>query len=235
MQRDGYDETVEALSAPVDSVNGIAASLTRLFPVSGAAVSTIGEFLGNETLSATDDVAARLDELQFDLGEGPCWDALNTGRPVLEPDLWTTQNERWPVFSRALDRREVGALFAFPMTVGHLRIGAIDLYASEPTDLSREHTQQASRLAGLVARAVLRIAVAAPTDEPMEATKHSRRTIHQATGMVLAQLDIPAEEATLVIQGHAFATGRSMMSVADDIISGHLAFQTGPAGIEERR
>jgi hypothetical protein len=52
---------------------------------------------------------------------------------------------------------------------------------------------------------------------------------------VIAQLGLPAKDAYLLIQGHAFATGRSMMSVADDIISGHLAFQTGPAGIEERR
>jgi hypothetical protein len=233
-----YDDTVDALSTHVDSVTGVADSFVRIFPVAGASVSTLGDFLGNETLSASDDLAARIDEVQFDLGEGPCWDALATRRPVLEPDLWAAPHPRWPVFSRALSNDRVGALFAFPMTVGQLRIGAIDLYAPAPTEFDRHHTRQASVLAGLVAKNVLRLALMATTDEP-EASggsdgKLSRRVIHQATGMVLAQLDISAEEAHLVIQGHAFASGRSMMAVADDIIAGRMGFHDGPTGIEER-
>ena len=51
----------------------------QVFPVTGSAVSTVGGFLGSETVAASDEYAARLDELQFDLGEGPCWDAVRSG------------------------------------------------------------------------------------------------------------------------------------------------------------
>ncbi|PPG42157.1 GAF and ANTAR domain-containing protein [Pseudoclavibacter sp. RFBA6] len=235
MARDAYDAAVQTLQAPLDSVDGVADSLVGLFPVSGAAVSTIGELLGNQTVSASNEVAARLDELQFDLGEGPCWDTLATGRPVLEPNLRELPDTRWPAFGPAIPRDKVGALFAFPMLVGPLRVGAIDLYAAAPIGFEPLQTRQATHLASLVARNVLRLALASSGDDPQPEGKHSRRKIHQATGMVLAQLETTADEATLVIQGHAFATGRSMMEVAEEILAGQLAFRAGPSGIEERR
>ncbi|WP_181064374.1 GAF and ANTAR domain-containing protein [Pseudoclavibacter sp. AY1F1] len=235
MARDAYDAAVQTLQAPLDSVEAVADSLVDLFPVSGAAVSTIGELLGNQTVSASNEIAARLDELQFDLGEGPCWDTLATGRPVLAPNLHELPETRWPVFGAAIPRDQVGALFAFPMLVGPLQVGAIDLYAAAPTNFEPLQTKQASRLATLVARNVLRLALAASHDEPRPESKHSRRKIHQATGMVLAQLETTADEATLVIQGHAFATGQPMMKVAEEILAGRLAFHSGPSGIEERR
>src|SRR4051795_11072818 len=92
----------------------------QLFPVSGAAVSTIGELLGSETIAASDSLSARVDELQFDLGEGPCWDALSLGRPILEPDIRNRPRTVWPAFLPALLEHRVGSLFAFPLIVGPL-------------------------------------------------------------------------------------------------------------------
>jgi hypothetical protein len=37
----------------------------------------------------------------------------------------------------------------------------------------------------------------------------SRREIHQATGMVLAQLNIAVDDAALLLRAHAFASGRT--------------------------
>ncbi len=235
MPDERFGQAADALTSPMRSVDKTADLFRQAFPVSGAAVSTIGDFLGNETLSASNDVAARIDELQFDLGEGPCWDALATRKPVLAPDVSALAPHRWPAFSPALARDQVGALFAFPMFVGHLPIGAIDMYSHTPTGLDPVQTRQAATLAALLGKQILRLSLEALPEESMSERRHSRRAIHQATGMVLAQLDLPPDEAHLVIQGHAFSTGRSMMSVAQDIIAGELAFQAGPSGIEERR
>jgi hypothetical protein len=214
------------------SLDDVAQSFVHLFPVHGAAVSTLGALLGNETVSASNRLAARIDELQFDLGEGPCWDALALARPILEPDLHSGTERSWPTFSVAV-RDDIGAIFAFPMIVGHLHIGAIDMYSVEPVQLEAEEARRAAELAGLLARNVLRIALTEIGDADSEhARPLARRTIHQATGMVLAQLNISADDATLVIQGHAFASGRPMMDVADDILSGRIRFTRGANGIE---
>ena len=45
-----------------------------VLPVTGVAVAALQNPIQSQTFSATDRVAARIDELQFDLGEGPAYD-----------------------------------------------------------------------------------------------------------------------------------------------------------------
>jgi GAF domain/ANTAR domain len=203
-----------------------------LLPVSGAAVSTVGDLLGSETVSASDPLAATVDELQFDLGEGPCWDAMMSRRPVLEPHI-RRNTTRWPAFSVAIAEHQISSLFAFPLHVGTLQIGAVDLYSVDVMELSPTQTRHASVLADRVGTHVLRRALAS-AGEAYEDTgsAFSRRIIHQATGVVIAQLHLPPDEARLIIQGQAFATSRSVMTVADDILQGRIVFTHGTDGIE---
>ena len=217
-----------------DPLNDYAGSFVDVFAVSGAAVSTLGGLLGNETVSASDQQAARLDELQFDLGEGPCWDALRLAAPVLEPDMRHPQRS-WPAFTEAILSDGVAALFAFPLTIGPLKLGAVDMYSRAPATLDRGQQEQATAMADAVARRILERALRRSADEYIEdtANPHSRRTVHQATGMVLAQLDVSADDALLIIQSHAFADGRSMMDVSQDILEGRLDFSVQQGTIED--
>ena len=225
-----------ALEQSANKPSGFCEPFLTLFPVSGAAVSTLGDLLGSETLSASDEVAARLDELQFDLGEGPCWDALNLAQPVLEPDIRVHADVRWPAFSAAIVDQRISSLFAFPLVVGPLRIGAVDLYSVDVVQLSTASARQASVLADAVGRYVLRLALEEiGGDFERTGNAFSRRLIHQATGMVIAQLRISAADAQLIIQGHAFATGSTMMDLAQRIVDADLAFTQGEHGIEVRQ
>ncbi|WP_052226503.1 GAF and ANTAR domain-containing protein [Microbacterium mangrovi] len=191
--------------------------------MTGAAVSTLGDVLATETLAATDSQAARLDEVQFDLGEGPCWDAVRSGRSVVEPEVADSGMTRWPAFSAAIRDDGVCSIFAFPLMVGPLRLGAVDLYSLDSVTLDGRQVRQASAMADVIGRNVLRQALRSLEDLQPVADAHSRRAI-QATGVVLAQLNVSAEDAHLVLQGHAFATGRSMMDVSKDVLDRTLAF-----------
>ena len=207
-----------------------------LLPVDGLSISTFGDFLPAETISASDAQSLRLDELQFDLGEGPCWDALETGEPVFEPNLRERPNRIWPAFSEAIIADELGALFAVPLSLGPLRIGAIDLYTSRPSHLSDLDIRRTSGLATVVSRLVLSRAIRLSQSDSEGDTdtrrQFSRREVHQATGMVLSQLGISALDARLVIQGHAFAVGRSMQEIAEEIIDRRLNFAVNDNQIE---
>lgn len=203
----------------------LSSSFVDVLPIHGASVSTLGGLLGNETVSATDTQAARIDELQFDLGEGPCWDAVAAVTPVLEPDIRNRPVRVWPAFSEAIRAHEIGAIFAFPMVVGALRLGAVDLYCATPFELSPVDAQRSKALASVVSRVVLHQALRKlEQPEPLDPSPFFRRTLHQATGMVLAQLNLPAEDARLVLRAHAFATGRSVQEVAEDVLSRKLDF-----------
>ena len=50
----------------------------------------IGRLARRVTVCSSDPVAARWEGLQFDLGEGPQWEVMKTGMPVLSADLYRT-------------------------------------------------------------------------------------------------------------------------------------------------
>ena len=134
---------------------------------------------------------------------------------------------------RSIVQEGVSSVFAFPLMVGPLRFGAIDLYSSAPVSLSETQAHQAEVMAQIVSRHVLRQALTSIGEEPEETVSaYSRRLVHQASGVVLAQIDVSADDARLVIQGQAFAAGRPMMDVAQDILEGRLRFTREGSRIE---
>ncbi len=208
------------LSEAAENKSSLCRPFLRTLPITGAAISTLGSPFGTETICASDEVAARIDELQFDLGEGPCWQALSSHRPVLSPDI-RNPSAAWPMFVQAIATSKVGGLFAFPMFIGSLNIGAVDLYSTRPGSLSAAQIDDATVLVALAARQVLRRALQSRPVVMDEADDpgYSRRVVHQATGMILAQLDLPAADALLVLRGYAFSHGRSVWDVATDVVA----------------
>ncbi|WEO79128.1 GAF and ANTAR domain-containing protein [Cryobacterium sp. SO2] len=222
-----FGAAVEELSMAFERRTSLCRPFLRVLPVTGAAISTLGPPFGTETVCASDADAARIDELQFDLGEGPCWDAMTTRRPVLTADL-RTASPRWPLFREALGTSQVGSLFAFPLSLGSLNIGAVDLYSRTVGTLTDAQVEDATTLSGICARQVIRRTLAdLPSHGVVDGEAgdgFSRREVHQATGMVLAQLGVTAADALLIINGFAFARGRSVREVAADIVARRIDF-----------
>jgi len=228
-----FDSAIETIERGPDQPARYCEAFLAVFPVTGAAVSTIGDVLGSETIAASDAQSARIEEVQFDLGEGPCWDAMRSASPVLAPVLRTSGAKRWPAFTQSVIQDGVNSVFAFPLAVGPVRFGAIDLYSTMPVDLSESQTQQAGALAEIVSRHVLRGALTSIGEDPQASVSaYSRRLIHQASGIVLAQIDVSADDARLVIQGQAFSAGTTMMDVAQEILDGRLRFTRDGSRIE---
>jgi GAF domain len=111
----------------------------------------------SETFGATDRVAARVDELQFDLGEGPAWAAAGTARPVFTPDLRNDPDGgRWPLFDDAVQGLQARGLFVFPLLVGPTRVGVLTLYRSTPGPLTNAAVDTATALARVIAPVLAR-------------------------------------------------------------------------------
>ena len=160
---------------------------------------------------------------------------MRSAAPVLEPDVRGRRASPWPAFSAAIRQDDIGAIFAFPLALGPIRFGAIDLYSVDPHRLDSAQVRQASAMADVVGRHVLRKAIATAGDDAPQGGGYSRRVVHQATGIVLAQLDLTPDDALLVIQGHAFASNLPMMTIAKSIVDGELNFSRQANGIEASR
>jgi GAF domain-containing protein len=214
---DPKDTTAFALTAPF---------LAKL-PVTGVAISVFDQAGRQSTIAASDPIAARLDEVQFDLGDGPHWVALRSAQPVLIPELTSASLKLWPAFADAIHELPVGAFFAFPMTMGAAIVGVVDLYCSAPTTLNARDFGTAIALVARIASAAVREALQLAKNETAEVTgvePAMRREIHQATGMILAQLNVSATEALLRLRAHAFVEGRSVHDIAREVVAKRLDF-----------
>lgn len=195
--------------------------------VSGASVTVFGLNGQQSTVCASDDTAARGDALQLELGEGPHWQMLETGTTVLCPDLRAADHVAWPHFTAAARAIGMAAVYAFPITLGAVMVGAVDLYSATPRRLSEREVSLGWALAGGIGTAAVRRATASADDPHAvenSAAPSLRREVHQATGMIQAQLDCSATEAFARLRAYAFATETAIDDIARRVVGRALDF-----------
>jgi hypothetical protein len=195
--------------------------------VNGAGLSLAAQHPHRETIGASNDVAARLEELQVTLGEGPCVDADTSGQAVYAPDLdGETAVARWPGFAPGAVAAGAKAVFGFPLVVGEVRVGALDLYRDTPGDLDENDVTDALLLADMAAVAALNYHRDRPaSDEALlrdDDVGGRHAVVHQATGVLAVQLNVTIEDAFLRLRAYAFAADRRLSDVAGDIVAHQL-------------
>ena len=213
-----------------DSSSGLGSK--RLCEVSAEVTETTGAGImlmaGNQqrgSLCTTDSISALIEELQFTFGEGPCIDAYRDDTPVLEPNLLQPQTPRWIAFSGPAIEAGARAVFGFPMQVGSVRLGALNLYRSYKGPLTDDQYANALAMAGVAAQAVLVLQGSATPGElavEVERNANFQLVVHQATGMVAAQLGIGVNEAILRLRAHAIGNDRRLPDVAADVVNRKL-------------
>lgn len=201
----------------------ICAVFLTMLPVQHVGVSTLGAPFDVETVCASDHTAAALEEVQLDAGVGPCWTARATRAPVLLHDLRATADRDWPMLRSAAEVRGVRSVYAFPMTVGSVEVGVVDLYSDDTGGLKQRDVALASAMADAAALRIFdRVLAGEDADDAFGGP--SRRVVHQATGMVCAQLRVSPEDALVIIRARAFASGRSVRDIAESIVAREIDF-----------
>jgi hypothetical protein len=171
--------------------------------------------------------ASTVTGLQMELGEGPCLQAHASGVPVFLPDLAAGNANRWPTFAAAALAAGVHAEFSLPLTVGPGGLGTLDLCRDRPGMLDEEHLADALVTAGIARDAVLYQQYSAggtSVSELLDTSGADRVVVHQATGMIAAQLDDTTLNALARLRAAAFASGRPMLDIAQDVVERRLRF-----------
>ena len=193
--------------------------------VTGAGIMLMTSGGPRGVLCSSNAASGAVEELQFTLGEGPCVDACQSGAPVLEPDLEAPGFSRWPAFTPPAVTAGVRAIFGFPLQVGSIQLGALDVYNDRPGDLRAEQIAEAMKLAAVVTRKVLELqadAVPGALAPELATADTLRAQVHQASGMLSARFDISVEDALLRLRAHAFAVQRPINDVARDVVARRL-------------
>jgi ANTAR domain len=220
---------------PAGVADACAAAVTAA-RVSGAGLTLMTRTSSGRVVCVTDPVSARVEELQLTFGEGPCVDAYSLRTPVLSGDLRAQKAlRRWPTFAPAAKEVGAAAVYAFPVQLGAIRLGVMDLYHREPRSLESDELRDVLVLADTAALLLLGRDAAGHDDARdvpgglLSEREGYRAEIDQATGMVSVQLGVGVEEAFIRLRAYAYAQDRSLTDVGRDVVARRLRFSPEPS------
>lgn len=195
--------------------------------MTGAGIMLMSGDVPRGSVCTTNDVSHLVEELQYTLGEGPCVDAYNDDVPVMEPDLANPESARWLAFTPPAVAAGIRGIFGFPMQLGAVRLGALNLYCDQPGAMTDEQHSDALTMAGIAAQAVLILQAGAPAGTlatELAASSDFQSVVHQASGMVAAQLDVSVAHALIRLRAYAFGNSRSLKDVARSVVRREIRF-----------
>lgn len=182
------------------------------------------------TVAASDELAARLDEVQYGTGDGPCLQAMRTGERVIVSDLETeTRWDGYPAHALALGVR---SSLSMPLIVSGESIGALNLYGHEPDVFLGSRGAHPELFAAQAASAlalVLRDIRQRTVSDQLEQALASRTVIDQAIGLLMGQQRCNAVVAFALLRARSQHSNRKLRDVAADIIARYSGAAPGVA------
>lgn len=169
-----------------------------------------------DTTAASDDVPSAVDAIQYEVGQGPCLDAIREHESYLISDL--TTESRWPPFSRrAAEETSIRSMLSFRLFVGDDTLGALNLYSREIDAFDED-----SRAVGAILAAHAAVAISTAHDreraEHLERAMDSNREIGMAIGVVMANDLRTREQAFDVLRRASQRLNVKLRDVANAVI-----------------
>lgn len=203
-------------SAPAGGLQAVADVAAARVP--GATWASITTRSGSEwvTSASTGEQAVRADLLQYEMGTGPCVDAIVDETVYNPSDL--RHDARWPELGRRLvDEAGMGSMLSFRLAVdGAATIGGLNLYAEKP------HAFDADALAVGLLIATHAAAVVALRDnrdraEHLQRALQSNRDIGMAIGVLMTAHKVTREQAFDLLRIASQHTNRRLHDIALEV------------------
>jgi GAF domain-containing protein len=177
------------------------------------------------TVASSDDLASRVDEIQYGRGQGPCLQSLHTGGRIAVPDL--AADDRWPDYRPHALEQGVGSSLSLPLNVDGTTIGALNLYSTKAGHFDGPAEQRADAFARQATTALtvaIRQREQLTLQEQLREALASRAVIDQAIGMISGQQRCTAEQAFGVLRAASQQRNIKLSIIAAEVIetiSGH--------------
>lgn len=202
----------------------------RLVPHAEHASTSRRERRGFVTIGATSDVPPRVDRIQYELGRGPCVDAILTDNLFNAGDLRT--DPRWPDFGRRA-AEETGILSMLSFRLFFEDTGAADLMAALNLYAAKPHAfdEVDESVLGLVAtHGALAVSAAQQRQraDGVTAALQSNRDIGAAIGVLMTRLMVTREQAFDLMRIASQRSNRKLRDIAEDVL------ETGTLALLER-
>jgi GAF domain/ANTAR domain len=196
----------------------------------GSAVTLMTTRGAHRLVASSGDPGEALDELQFDLGEGPARDAFAAGRPVLTSDI-RADRARWPGFAPQAVEAGLLAVFCFPLQLGAVRFGVMSFVDDSPRTLTGQQTSACTIFAEVATELLLDSSPnGAPGHNDVHRALPTHHEVYQAQGMTVVDLGVTLTEALARMRATAYAEGITLRELATSIVAGRRLDDTTADG-----
>lgn len=224
-----YERVIARLASILASLHDIEPLVERLCEAGrqmldgdGAAIVLTAPSDVRVITSSTDTTAATLEDLQDVVGQGPTVDALET-QTVQVADFGAPDGTPWTLLDdRVDDAGFSGVLTAIPLVVEDQLIGVFSVHSRE---LRRAEPRIHRFLGAALAAALLEDPLSALGDAPGSDGWTTQAKVHQATGMVIAQVGVRPLDALALLRAQAFSTGATLLEVAEHVVDRQINFR----------
>jgi transcriptional regulator with GAF, ATPase, and Fis domain len=182
------------------------------------------------TVTCSDQVAARVDEVQYELDDGPCLHAMRHGQMVRIED--TAEKARWPEFEAQAAWHGIRSCLALPLNADSKPVGALNLYARETSAFGMAEAQRAENFAENASGALvlaIRLASHAALIEQLRSSLASRTIIDQALGIIMAREHCTQARAFAILRAASQNTNVKLRDIASEVVTSMTGEPPQPA------
>ncbi|MBA4607325.1 GAF and ANTAR domain-containing protein [Aeromicrobium sp. Marseille-Q0843] len=165
-----------------------------------------------ETAASTSPRVTRSHELQHELDEGPCLDALESGGSYLCTDVQT--DERWPRWGRAAAELGIHSAMSVLLETRDRRYGSLNLYA----DRTGAFDSNDLATAMIFARHASIALANAHHEAGLLTAIDARKVIGQAQGILMERFDIESDRAFDVLRRYSQNHNQKLHAVATWVV-----------------
>jgi GAF domain-containing protein len=164
------------------------------------------------------DLAGKSDELQQQLGEGPCIRSALSEETVQIHDMAT--DTRWPQFAAAANELGIKSMICFCLYIENENFGALNLHSSTVDAFNTESLSIGSLFA---AHAAIAFSAVRERDQ-IRAALTNRDIIGQAKGMIMERYGLDPDEAFRLLARLSQDANVKLADIALQVVS------AGPEG-----
>lgn len=212
----------------VEMLTTLSSRCVDAFGVSDAGILLASPGDGRLRVVASSSPAMRELELyELQAEEGPCYDTVRTGTPILNAVL-RSSTERWPAFAPAAVAGGYESASALPMRLRHTTIGCLNLFRSVADPIPQDDLAAVRAFADMATITILQHRATTDAQEvnrQLEGALGSRVVIEQAKGMFAERAGIEVDQAFDRLRDHARRTNVRLSDLARDFLDGRVPMQ----------
>lgn len=203
-------ERPDDLQSALDKIVGLAVDTLDACEFAGISLVEKGKITSP---AASNDIPKKVDEIQSEVGEGPCIDAIKE-HEIFQTGELKLEN-RWPNFSeRAHQDTGVTSILSLRLFIEQDTMGALNLYSTAPDAFDDSDVALATVFAVHASVAMS----AARRQEGLEQKAESRDLIGRAKGILMARSGVNDERAFAMLRAASQRMNVKLRDIAQEVV-----------------